>query len=158
MGAAIRYAGRVRALLLTLLLGLAASAAAQSLWLEAGIGYLETAPQSYESAFTLGLRGMLPVSERASVFVHPFVRGGFGLDVGAWLRFPIGPDDLEGFRAYLGGGPSLAYGRFGLSGSVAIAYEVAANAELALVYTHRALLTGGLGQAFDIALAYALRF
>ncbi len=148
----------MRVLLLALLLSLLAGSSAQSLWLESGVAYTETSSQTYEPAFKLGIRAIVLVTETVGAYLHPHIRAGFGLDAGLWLRFPAGIEDLEGFRSYLGGGLSIIQGRFGVGLSAAFSYETSANTEVALVYTHRALLTPELGQAFDIALAFVLRF
>lgn len=148
----------MRALLWVALLACSSTVVAQALWLESGLSYVETAPQQYEAGVSFGVRGLLPLGETANLFLHPFWRSGLGLDAGVLARFPVDLEDPEGFRAYLGGGLSLIRGRFGLALVAAISYELSPQTELALVYSHRPLLTPELAQAFDISLAYVFRF
>jgi hypothetical protein len=131
---------------------------AQELWLETGVAYAEGAPQDYESAFKLGVRGLLPVSDTAHLFLNPYVAAGFGVDAGVLVRFRPNPTDPEGLTAHLGGTLSTVRGRFGVGLVGALSYAVSDVAHLAVVYTHRALLTPQLGQAFDVTLALIFRF
>lgn len=147
----------MRALLIALLL-LASSALGQSLWLETGVAYAEGASQDYQSSFKLGLRGLLPVSDTASLYLHPYVASGFGVDAGVLVRFRPNPTDPEGLTAHLGGGLGLTRGRFGVGVMGALSYAVSDTAHLAVVYTHRALLTPQLGQAFDVTFGVVFRF
>jgi hypothetical protein len=136
----------------------------QSLWIETGLGYLEQLPeegraqQVYDSGFKVGARVIFPVSDRVGIYVAPFLQGGFNfnIDAGTWFTLPLNIQDVEGFTSYLGTGLTITSGRFGFALSGALSYDLSNDVALALVYTHRPLLTPGLSQAFDISVG--LRF
>ena len=134
---------------------------AQSVWLESGLGYSERALGEDDSEYTpylkLGLRGVLPVSERVGLFLAPYWLGGAGLDAGAWFTFPTNLDDLEGFQSYAGAGLSFAPAGFGLALSAAVSYELQRNLDLTLSYTHRPLLRPRLSQTFNVSVGLAIR-
>jgi opacity protein-like surface antigen len=134
----------------------------QSLWIETGLGYLEQLPsegraqQVYGSNFKIGARAVFPVSERVGLYLAPYLQGGFNVDAGAWFTLPLTIQDVEGFRSYVGTGLTITGGRFGFALSAALSYDLSNDVALALVYTHRPLLTPKLSQAFDISVG--LRF
>lgn len=147
--------------LFILLLFMLSFSYAQSLWIETGLGYLEKlegaqeqkGKQNYDSGFKFGARVVFPVSDRAGIYVAPFVQGGFNfnIDAGAWFTLPLNIQDVEGFTSYLGTGLTVTDGRFGLALSGALSYNLSNDVALALIYTHRPLLTPRLSQAFDIS-------
>jgi hypothetical protein len=138
----------------------------QSLWLETGLGWLERLPsnggrgeQEYDSGFKIGARVVFPVSERVGIYFAPYLQQGFNIDAGAWFTLPLTIQDVEGFRSYVGTGLAITTGeqfRFGFALSGALSYDLNNDVALALVYTHRPLLTPRLSQAFDISVG--LRF
>lgn len=153
----------MRTLLLTLFLGLGlsvgASARAQSLWVETGLGYLETAPQVYASGAKFGLRATLPLTEEPfgpEAFAALALRGGIILDAGVWVAFAPGGTDPFGLQTYAGAGLSLVGGEFGLALALALSYEIERDLALTLAYTHRPILTPRLAQAFDLSLGLKL--
>jgi hypothetical protein len=130
----------------------------QSLWIEAGAGWLEQLPgngeranQVYDSGIKFGVRAVFPVAERAGIYVAPAYSRGFTVDAGAWFTLPLTIEDVEGFTSYLGTGLSLTNGRFGFALSGALSYDLSNDVALALIYTHRPLLTPQLSQGFDIS-------
>jgi hypothetical protein len=132
----------------------------QSLWLETGLGYLEQLPeegraqQIYDSGFKFGARFVLPVSDVTGLYLAPFLQNGFNVDAGLWFTLPLTIQDVEGFRSYVGTGLTAMTGerfRFGFALSAALSYDLSNDVALALVYTHRPLLTPKLSQAFDIS-------
>jgi hypothetical protein len=138
----------------------------QSLWIETGLGWLEQLPsnggrgeQEYDSGFKIGARVVFPLSDRAGIYVAPYLQQGFNIDAGAWFTLPLTIQDVEGFRSYVGTGLTLTGRdplRFGLALSGALSYDLSNDVALALVYTHRPLFTPRLSQAFDISVG--LRF
>lgn len=124
----------------------------QSLWLETGLAYRETEPQSYASGFKVGLRGVFDLNDTVGLYVAPYYLAGFGVDGGAWFTFPVGLNDVIGFTSYLGAGLTLVNGDFGLALSGALGYELSQSTELVLVYTHRPILLPRLSQTFDVSL------
>jgi hypothetical protein len=132
----------------------------QSIWLETGFAYAEQTcgtSSCFPIYLKLGARGMVPVSEQVSLFLAPYWLGGFGLDAGAWFSFPVTLEDLEGFASYAGAGLSLTQGRFGLSLSGALSYELDRNFDLVVSYTHRPLFIPKFSQTFDLSAGLALR-
>jgi hypothetical protein len=130
----------------------------QSLWIETGLGWLERLPpngeranQEYDTNFKVGARAVFPVSERVGVYVASYLQGGFNVDAGTWFTLPLTIQDVEGFRSYLGTGLTITGGRFGFALSAALSYDLSNDIALALVYTHRPLLTPRLSQAFDLS-------
>lgn len=148
--------------LLILLLFMLGLSYGQSIWIETGLGYLEQLPeegraqQVYDSGFKFGARVVVPISEVTGLYLAPFLQNGFNVDAGAWFTLPLTIQDVEGFRSYLGTGLTLTGGRFGFALSGALSYDLSNNVALALVYTHRPLLTPTLSQAFDVSVG--LRF
>ncbi len=143
--------------LLVLLLFTLSFSYGQSLWLETGLGYIEQLPdegraqQIYDSGFKIGARVVFPVSERAGIYLSPYLLRGFNVDAGAWFTLPLNIQDVEGFTSYVGTGLSITSGRFGFALSAALSYDLSDDVALALVYTHRPLLTPRLSQTFDIS-------
>lgn len=136
-----------------------ASALAQSVWLESGLGYAEERlgdSSEYTAYLKLGLRGIFPVTEGVAVYVAPFWLGGFGVDAGTWFSFATDLDDPEGIRTYAGAGLTLIPEGFGLALSAALSYELVRNLDLTISYTHRPLLTPALSQTFDVSVGIAL--
>jgi hypothetical protein len=138
----------------------------QSIWIETGLGYLEQLPenpdsnerpdQTYDSGFKFGARFVLPVSNTMGLYLAPYLQSGFSVDAGAWFTLPLTIQDVEGFRSYIGTGLTVTGGRFGFALSGALSYDLSSDVALALVYTHRPLLTPQLSQAFDVSVG--LRF
>ncbi len=139
----------------------------QSLWVETGLGWLEQLPaegraqQVYDSGFKVGLRGVFPVSEKVGVYLAPHWQKGINVDAGAWFTLPLTIQDVEGFTSYVGTGLTItglttSDIRFGFALSAALSYDLSDAVALALVYTHRPLVTPRLSQAFDISVG--LRF
>jgi hypothetical protein len=138
----------------------------QSLWLEAGLGYLEQLPdnderpnQTYDSGFKFGARFVVPVSNTVGLYLAPYLQNGFNVDAGAWFTLPLTIQDVEGFRSYVGTGLTLTGrdpSRFGFALSAALSYDLSNDVALAVVYTHRPLLAPRLSQAFDVSVG--LRF
>jgi hypothetical protein len=152
-----------RCLTLLVILLLLCVAQGQSLWIETGLGYLEQLPpegraqQIYDSGFKVGARVIFPVSDRVGIYLAPFWQNGFNVDAGAWFTLPLNIQDVEGFTSYVGTGLTVVTGgRFGFALSGALSYELSNDVALALIYTHRPLLTPRLSQAFDISVG--LRF
>jgi hypothetical protein len=128
-----------------------------SLWLEAGVAYAadaETAGLGPRLRF--GVRGVQPLTGTSAIYAAFSLREGLLLDMGGWFSFLPGPDDLFGFRSFIGTGVSFAEGSFGVALSAAVSYELAADTALVLVYTHRPLLLPELGQAFDVSVGVQL--
>jgi hypothetical protein len=133
----------------------------QSLWVETGLGWLERLPsgggrgqQEYDSGLKVGARVIFPVSERAGVYLAPYLNRGFNADVGAWFTLPLTIQDVEGFTSYLGTGLAITTAeefRFGFALSGALTYDLSNDVALALVYTHRPLFTPRLSQGFDVS-------
>jgi hypothetical protein len=151
----------------------------QSLWIETGLGYLERLPdnnerpnQTYDSGFKVGARVIFPLpSSRVGIYLAPYLqfeskadaesKTYAGMDAGAWFTLPLNIQDIEGFTSYIGTGLSVTALatdniRFGFALSAALSYDLSNDVALALVYTHRPLLTPKLSQAFDISVG--LRF
>jgi hypothetical protein len=148
----------MRLLLLLLLFAFSVSHG-QSIWVETGLGYLEQLPesnarpdQSYDPSFKVGARVVVPVSNTVGLYLAPYLQSGFNVDAGTWFTLPLTIQDVEGFRSYLGTGLTLTGGRFGFALSGALSYDLSNDVALALVYTHRPLLTPRLSQAFDVSL------
>jgi hypothetical protein len=165
------------ALLFVCLLSWSSFSSAQSIWLESGLAYSERlsdtqANQNYEPFLSFGLKGLVPVSDTLSLYLHPFWQGGFALDAGLWVDFPGNIQDLEGFNSYAGIGlgflPVLTTNTstgitqrlsgFSFSLSVGISYDLSQNAAVTLGYTHHPILSPTLSQAFDISLGLRLFF
>jgi hypothetical protein len=138
----------------------------QSLWLEMGGGWLEQLPgngeranQVYDSGIKFGARAVFPVTERAGIYIAPYYLLGFNVDAGAWFTLPLTIQDVEGFTSYIGTGLAITTARqfrFGFALSGALSYDLSNDVALALIYTHRPLLTPQLSQGFDISVG--LRF
>jgi opacity protein-like surface antigen len=152
----------LRSLALLVLFLFPCFAQGQSLWIETGFGYVEQLPsegraqQVYDSGFKVGARVVFPVSDRAGIYVSPYLLRGFNVDAGAWFTLPLNIQDVEGFTSYLGTGLTITNARFGFALSGALSYDLSNDVALTLVYTHRPLLTPKLSQAFDLAVG--LRF
>jgi hypothetical protein len=127
-----------------------------SVWLEPSLAFIETNTQTYTTAFKVGTRVVLPITETVGVYAAPYYAAGFGADIGTWFSFPGSFEDVPGFSAYGGLGLTIIGGRFGFALSGAILYELSRTSEIGLIYTHRPLLSPALGQAFDVA--FALKF
>jgi hypothetical protein len=130
----------------------------QSLWVELGGGWLEILPgngeqanQTYDGGLKFGARAVFPVADKVGIYLAPSYSVGFNVDAGAWFTLPLDIQDVEGFTSYIGTGLTLASGRFGFALSGALSYDLSDDIALALVYTHRPLLTPQLSQGFDIA-------
>ena len=152
----------MRALFVTLSLLLSGAGCAQSVWLELGPAYLEVRGEersSYQATFKFGLRGLLPIGERNSLYLAPhiYTSGSAGLDGGLWIRFPSDLEDVEGLSSYAGAGLALERGAFGLVLSAGLSYELNRDLSVAFVYTHRPLLIPRLSQTFDLSAGLALR-
>lgn len=150
----------MRALLLILSL-LSSLGSAQSLWLELGPAYSEERSEdrsTYQASLKVGVRGLLPVSERNSLYLAPHLYGssGFGLDSGVWFRFPSDLEDIEGLSSYAGAGLSLSQGRLGLALNAGLSFELSRELALTFTYTHRPLLIPRLSQTFDLSVGVAL--
>ena len=141
-----------RVVLLAALVTLASSAWGQSVWLETGFAYRDTATQSLSPGFKFGLRGVFDLTDTVGLYVAPYYLGGFGVDGGVWFSFPVGLNDVEGLTSYLGTGLTVVNGNFGLALSGALGYELSQTTEIVLVYTHRPLFLPRLSQAFDVSL------
>jgi hypothetical protein len=153
----------LRYLVLLIVLLFPCVARGQSLWLETGLGWLERLDdppkQVYDSGFKIGARVIFPVSEKAGIYLAPYLLRGFNVDAGAWFTLPLTIQDVEGFKSYIGTGLAITTGerfRFGFALSGALSYDLSNDVAIALIYTHRPLLTPTLSQGFDIALG--LRF
>jgi hypothetical protein len=133
----------------------------QSLWVEVGGGWLEQlsdngeqASQIYDGGIKFGARAVLPVAERAGLYVAPYYLRGLNVDAGAWFTLPLDIQDVEGFSSYLGAGLAFTTAeqfRFGFALSGALSYDLSDDIALALIYTHRPLLTPQLSQGFDVS-------
>lgn len=133
----------------------------QSLWIELGGGWLEQLPgsgeeanQTYDDRFKIGARAVFPVAEKAGIYVAPSYSVGFTVDAGAWFTLPLDIQDVEGFTSYIGTGLTFITAeqfRFGFVLSGALSYDLSDDVAVALIYTHRPLLTPQLAQGFDIA-------
>lgn len=130
----------------------------QSLWLETGLAYRETTPQTFTSGLKVGLRGVIDLNDTVGLYLAPYYLAGLGLDGGVWLSFPVGLNDVAGFTSYLGAGLSLVHGDFGLALSGAVGYELSRNTELVLIYTHRPIFLPDLSQTFDVSLGLKFEF
>jgi hypothetical protein len=123
------------------------------------LGYLEQLPdegraqQIYDSGFKFGARVVVPVSDVTGLYLAPFLQNGFNVDAGLWFTLPLTIQDVEGFRSYVGTGLTFIGSpkRFGLALSAALSYDLSDDVALALVYTHRPLLSPRLSQAFDVS-------
>ena len=150
---------------MTLLAVLACSpAAAQSVSLETGLGYVEDRDaaaqqaQAFDANFKVGVRVAVPLSRTVGLYAHPFLLDGVGLDAGTWFSFPVTPDDVPGLRSYLGAGVTFVRTGSGLALSAGLGYEVARNTEVVLIYTHRPLILPELSQVFDVSLGLKFDF
>ena len=156
--------GVLRATLFLAMLLLLPFAAAQSVSLEAGLGYVENRDaaaqqaQAYDANVKVGVRVTTPLSRTVGIYVHPFLLDGFGVDAGAWFNFPVTPDDVPGLRSYLGAGLTVVRTGTGVALSAGLGYEIARNTEVVVVYTHRPLLLPELSQVFDVSLGVKFDF
>lgn len=135
---------------LILALALVAHARGQSLWLEGGLAYQETASGTYQTLFKVGARGVYPLTSTVGLYGAAAWRNGVVLEAGGWFSFLPGLTDPFGLRAYAGVGGTYVAGELGLALSVAVSYDIAPHLALTLDYTHRPLLYPKLEQAFDI--------
>jgi hypothetical protein len=136
-------------------------ASAQSLWLEAGLGYRENPDTGlYTVASKVGLRLTAPLGEPygPGLFVALAWQGGLVLDAGGWFAFAPGPTDPFGLLSHAGVGLSYAAGSVGLALAAAVSYELRPGLDLALSFTFRPLLLPQLSQAFDTAIGVRLTF
>ena len=143
---------------------LCSSVQAQSLWLESGLGYVETeaaveGATSYQPNFKLGLRLLLPVSENNSLYVAPHYLAGLGVDTGLWINFDSTLEDIDGLESYAGFGATLSRAKdavsLGLALSAGLSYELTQDTALTFVYTHRPLLVPEFAQSFDLSFGLA---
>jgi hypothetical protein len=149
----------MRKLLLALIVTLGLSARAQSIWLEAGLGYIQEDVIVYSEALKLGLRSTRPFTDAEfgpESFIALAWREGLIIDLGGWFPFLPGATDPFGLRAYAGTGLSFVRGEFGLALSIAFSYELERDVALAFVYTHRPIVYPRLAQAFDGSLGLRL--
>jgi hypothetical protein len=145
------YTTGVRAFLAALVLALASSSFAQALWFDVGVGYRPGVTQPFDPLVKLGLRGTLPVSEYADVFLALGARGGLVIDAGAWFSLEPGLRDPVGWQAHLGVGASYTAGGLGAVGSAALSYELTRNLALFALYSHRLLLLPRASQGFEVS-------
>ncbi|MDQ3398631.1 MAG: hypothetical protein M3511_12845 [Deinococcota bacterium] len=146
----------MRTLLFSVLLAFGLFAQAQSLWFEAGVGYIEQEATVYAAAPKVGLRGALPLGAAQDASPELFAalawREGLIADAGVWFPLAPGITDPFGLRSYLGAGLSYVRGDFGLALSAAASYELSRNLALSFSYTHRPLVFPRLAQAFDASI------
>ena len=137
---------------------------AQAVWLESGLGYVETdaaveGGSTYQGNFKLGLRALFPVSRNNSFYIAPHYLAGIGFDTGLWVNFDSRLADIDGLESYAGIGATLSRAKsepsLGLALSAGLSYELSRELALTFVYTHRPLLVPDLAQTFDLSVGLA---
>lgn len=125
-----------------------------SVWLESGLAY-RPGDDALTPHLRIGLRGLQPLTDTASLYGAFAVDGDLTLDLGGWYSFLPGADDVFGFRSYAGTGLSYVAGSFGVALSAALSFELSTQTSLVVVYTHRPLFFPEISQAFDVSLGVA---